>query len=138
MGLGGGLLLVGHQVDDDRLAVGENLVVLRAVEIDDHARGRGIRAVARDAKALYVALVEQLGAQIAGRLGVGKIHDQAVGIADYLGAYGHGLAGFNDYSDAAGSAGDLHALERGEGFCGGRRGGVEQRGSPNHKHGDKR
>ena len=84
MAFGSGLLLVGHQLDDDRLAIGENLVVLRAVEIDDHARGGGMVAVARDPKALQVALIEQLGAQTAGRLGVGKIQDKAIRIGDEL------------------------------------------------------
>src|SRR4029077_9084742 len=44
VGLGCGLLLVGHQPDDDRFAIGKNLVVLRAVQVDDHPGGGRILA----------------------------------------------------------------------------------------------
>ena len=63
--------------------------MLRRVQIDDHTGGGRILAEASDAKSLYIALIEQLGTQIAGRLGVGEIEDQAVRIGDYLAAQGH-------------------------------------------------
>ncbi len=63
---------------DDRLAVGKNLVVLRAVEVDDHAGGGRIRAVAGHAETFYIALIEQFAVQVAGGLGVGEIEDQTI------------------------------------------------------------
>src|ERR1700690_4103519 len=116
VGLYGRLLVVGHQLDDDRLAIGKNLVVLRAVQIDDHARGGRIRAEAGDAKTFYFTLIEQLGVQIAGWLGIWKIEDKAIRVGDYLTAQSHGLAGGDLNTYAAGGGRDLHTLDRCQGF----------------------
>ena len=120
VGLERGLLLVGHQLDDDRLAIGKNLVVLRAVQIDDHAGGGRILTESGHAITFYFALIEQFGAQIAGRLGIGKIKDQSIGVSDGLAAQGP-RAGWLTIStaDAVGGAGDLHALSRRQRFGGG-------------------
>ena len=122
MSLDGSLLLVRHQLDDDGLAVGKNLVVLRAVQIDDHAGDGRILAEAGNAKALYLALIEQFGAQVAGRLSVGEIEDQAVGVGDHLATHGYRLAGGNLYINAARGAGHGDALKRGQRFRGRRHG----------------
>src|SRR4029077_5401102 len=54
VGLGCGLLLVGDQLDDDRVASVKNLVVLRAVQLHDHPSGGRILAEASDTVSLNV------------------------------------------------------------------------------------